>query len=345
MWNGFIGQRIAATTKTLRHVGLGLLLVGVFLGLLCATTLVKVLRGPAQISESDLLGMNGGSFDMRSYATVEGRDTLSTGITSILKTTRDGGVESETTTGEYMAMVVGKHILVVKARPGQIAQKYTGTIVPLPDNLKKELFSVGSDPDLQAATLSIMLDTTDTHGDGITFLYIIVGLLILSGLWATFQSTRRAESPERHPLCKALSKYGPPYSLVPQIDAEVSAAAATLGNATFTRSWIISCYLGRSFVMRRDEIVWIYKKRTRHSVNFIPTGTTYALVLRDARGKQLEISNAEENVNNFLSSLAAQTPWVIFGYDQKLKKLYDGRRNEFVEAVSERRRELEASRT
>jgi hypothetical protein len=97
--------------------------------------------------------------------------------------------------------------------------------------------------------------------------------------------------------------------------------------------------------MRRDEIVWVYKKRTKHSVNLIPTGTTYSLILRDTRGKALEISNSEQYVNNFLSSLMEQTPWVLFGYDSKLEKLDKKQPQSFGQVVAERKATMEAART
>jgi len=128
--------------------------------------------------------------------------------------------------------------------------------------------------------------------------------------------------PERHPLCKALSQYGPLYSVVPQIDTDVAAGTSSFNGVTFSRNWIISCWLTQVAVMRRDEIIWAYKERTKHSVNFIPTGSSYALVLRDARGKLLELSNSEQLVDSYLTGWAQQTPWVIFGYDRKLDKLY-----------------------
>lgn len=152
---------------------------------------------------------------------------------------------------------------------------------------------------------------TASYGADLILGYIVISILVISGLWALVNSKRRKEMPERHPLCKALLKYGPLYTLVPEIDAEFAAANSTFGGATFTRNWVLSCWLTKSFVMRRDEIIWIYKKRTKHSVNFIPTGTSYALVLRDTRGKLLELSGSEQIVNSYLASLADQTPWVF----------------------------------
>src|SRR6266436_2270869 len=124
MWHGFIGQRIAATTKTLHRVGIVLLLAALALGLASARTFINVMKGPTQFDEIRLAGITNPAVLLHNYATVQGRNTISTEITSIEKTTRNGVVTSQRTTGEYMAIIVGKHILLVKAKPGQIAPTY-----------------------------------------------------------------------------------------------------------------------------------------------------------------------------------------------------------------------------
>jgi hypothetical protein len=344
MWNGFVGQRITATTKTLHRVGIGLAVAVLLLALYGARTFLNVMEGPAQFDEARLTAITNPGSQMRDYATVQGRNTVSTGITSIAKTTRNGVVESERKTGEFMGMIVGKHILIVKTKAGEVSQKYTGGIVSLPDDLKREIFSNMADKDLQAATLPLMLDATGTYGDDLIIGYVLFGGLVLACLWALVQSKRRTENPESHPLCKALSEYGPLYTLIPEIDAEFAAANSRFGRASFTRNWVISCALGHSLVMRREEIVWAYKKRTKHSVNFIPTGTSYALILRDRRGKLLEESATEEHVNSYLSTFAQQTPWIIFGYDTKVEKLYKKQRETFYETVSERKHAMLGAR-
>jgi hypothetical protein len=326
MWNGFVGRSIAATTKNLRRIGVGLLLTIVAIGLFGARKLANVMQGPIQLDEGRLVSAAEQKYIWRDYATVEGTETASTGVTEIEKTMRNGAVESQRTTGEYMAVVVGKHILIVAAKPGVTSRKYSGTIVPLLDDLKSHIFV--NEPDLWAATFPVMLDTTGL---------VLVALLLILGLWAIFLSNRRGEDPERHPLCKALSKYGPLYTLVPEIDTEFSAGASALSGVTFTQNWVIKCSVFQTLVMRRDEIVWVYKKRTKHSVNFIPTGTTFSSILRDSRGKLVEVSASEEHVNNLLAFIAQPMPWIIVGYDRKIEKLYKKQRQSFVETVTQRK--------
>ena len=344
MWNGFIGQRIAATNKTLRRLGTTFLLMAACLTVYELRTFINNLQGPIALDEARLADITNPSVRLRNYATVLGQKAVATGITSIQRTTRNGVVESERTTAELMALLVGNHILVVKARPGETSAKYTGELVALPEDVKREIFSQIAEPHLRSATFPLLLDAAANYGGELVLVYIAIGALLFLALYATAQSKRRTEIPERHPISKELSQYGPLYSIVPEIDADVAHGTSTLSSTTFSRNWIISCWLTQVAVMKRDEIIWAYKKQTRHSLNFIPTGSSYGLVLRDSRGKLLELTSSEKNVDFYLKSLAEQTPWVVFGHDRKLEKLYKKERQAFAQTVSERRAAMGAAK-
>jgi hypothetical protein len=45
-----------------------------------------------------------------------------------------------------------------------------------------------------------------------------------------------------------------------------------------------------------------------------------------------------------LGSWAEQTPWVIFGYDGKLEKLYKKQLQSFTQTVSDRRATMQAAK-
>jgi hypothetical protein len=198
---------------------------------------------------------------------------------------------------------------------------------------------------LLAAAISLGLYGAISHDPNLAFGYFIVGVLVLSSLWALYHSWHRTESPESHPLGKALARYGPLYSLVPQIDVDAAAGTANFGGTTFTRNWILTCGWTRATAMCRDEIIWAYKKRVKHSVNFMPTGSTYSLVLGDARGQLLELSNSEQNVDLYFRSLADQTPWIVFGHEPEVERLYKKERESFVQSVSERKRAIQTQKT
>lgn len=64
-----------------------------------------------------------------------------------------------------------------------------------------------------------------------------------------------------------------------------------------------------------SDLHWIYKKITKHRVNFVPVGKTYCAVLNFKSGKCIEISGSEENVDKNLIILVTLCPWVKLGYE------------------------------
>jgi hypothetical protein len=309
--------------------------------------IVNLAIGPAQLGEEQLAVIAKPAMNMRDYATVRGRDTDSTGIQAIEETTRNGVVESKQVTGEYMFTLVGKRILIVKARTNEKVEIYTGAIVPLPADLKKDIFSNTQGvkdaevAQLEAATFPIMLDASEDYASFVWPTLFCAGIFIIPAAWWFHLCKKRTDSPEKHPLAKAISQYGPLYILVPQIDAEVNAGSAYLLGVRMTDDWLISCTVTNSTVMRRDEIVWAYKKRTKRSINFIPTGTTYSSVLRDSRGKAFEINAPnEQQADGFLSGIVNRSPWIVVGYDKKVEKLYSKNVGEFSALVAQRKAEF-----
>jgi len=343
MWEGFIGQTIASTSRTLRTIGKMLAILALAIILYTSKTITNLAAGPAHFGEDQLVALSNSNLKLRDYITVKGRDTDTTGIESIQQSTRNGVVESEKVTAEYMMMIVGRHLLVVKAKPKEKADAYLGKIVALPDDLKKRIFSgLQNSKQIEEATFPVMLDASKEYADNDFWSGITVALLFVAGaMWLFYLYRKRTDSPEKHPLARMISRYGPIFRLVPQIDAEVAAGSSYLLGVRMTENWLISCTVTKSIVMRRDELLWVYKKRTKHSVNLIPTGTSYSAVLRDSRGKTFEISASnEEQTEGFLSTLACRTPWVIVGYDKKLEKLYKKNRVEFSAMVSQRKAAL-----
>lgn len=348
MWNGFVGQTIASTSRTQRTIGQIFMFLCLAIVLYSSRTIINLVRGPTQIGEERLASLSNPVLNFWNFVTVDGSETITTGIESIQRSTRNGVVESEKVTGEYMAMAVGKHLLVVKAKPAEKAKKYTGTIVALPVDVKKRIFSDAKDApeELEAATIPVMLDASKNYADDDFWSGLSVAVLFaLLAIWLFYLYKRRTDSPEKHPLAKAISQYGPLYSLVPQIDAEVNAGSAYLLGVKMTDNWLISCTITKSNVMRRDEVVWAYKKKTKHSVNLIPTGTSYSTVLRDSRGKAFEVSaSTEQQTEGFLSGIVNRTPWVVVGFDKDLEKLYMKNVAEFSALVVQRKATM-ASRT
>ena len=88
------------------------------------------------------------------------------------------------------------------------------------------------------------------------------------------------------------------------------------------------------------DLLWVYPNVIQHSINMIPAGKTYALVVRTADGRTLNIAMKNETaVEEAIQYLAQQLPYLYFGYDENTEKFYCNSRQQMIEHVALRRQQ------
>ncbi len=97
-------------------------------------------------------------------------------------------------------------------------------------------------------------------------------------------------------------------------------------------------FFGLAF-FRIPDLVWVYQKVTKHSVNFIPTGKSFAALLRDRHGYSTEIQAGREKVESLIKHIVEQSPWIVAGFSKDLENLWRSQKGAFIAAVDERRKE------
>src|SRR5256885_15292845 len=110
---------------------------------------------------------------------------------------------------------------------------------------------------------------------------LIVGLplLALAG-WNIWKAMRRSSEIQSSPVWKNLAVHGNAEQLSLQIEAELQPAMTRkYGKLQVTSQWMVRRKLFSTWVSPIADLAWVYKKVTKHSVNFIPTGKTYSVVL------------------------------------------------------------------
>ena len=109
---------------------------------------------------------------------------------------------------------------------------------------------------------------------------LIIGLpLLVLALWNCLKVMRRISEIQLSPVWKYLAVYGNAEQLFQQIEAELQTAVIRkYGKLQIAQQWITSNAQNITAHGSRQsaDLVWVYKKVTKHSVNFIPTGKTYA---------------------------------------------------------------------
>jgi hypothetical protein len=85
-----------------------------------------------------------------------------------------------------------------------------------------------------------------------------------------------------------------------------------------------------------DDLLWAYKCATKHSVNFIPTGTTHSAILVFYSGT-IEIPLSDRDVDRLMIYSQERSPWAFIGFSDELETLLAEKPGEFLTHVERRR--------
>jgi len=123
-----------------------------------------------------------------------------------------------------------------------------------------------------------------------------------------------------HPIYRAMGAH--PTQTATEIEGELEGAAVfgdRLGKAYLTTHWLVH----GSQVVRLADLVWVYPKSTKYSVNFIPVGKVSKLEL--LTGANSEHSNFPLSVEvgngwrELYDAVAEAAPWAHYGYRPEWK--------------------------
>jgi len=178
------------------------------------------------------------------------------------------------------------------------------------------------DADLAREVLPFTLNAADYRSNG--YAMLIVGLPLLAlALWNCLKALRRISEIQLSPVWKQLAVYGNAEQLSQQIEAELQPAVIRkYGKLQIAQQWMVRRKTFSTWVSPIADLVWVYKKVTKHSVNFIPTGKTYSVVLVGRHRQRIEEQMKEKAVNEMLAELTTRLPWVLFGFTKDLEKAW-----------------------
>jgi uncharacterized protein DUF6709 len=341
--SGFVASQINRTNKNLLVLNIIVVAVVLGSGVYFGRYLYNILLGPFEIDRATLLATTDAGNLERSFVSIQGDDALDTGMSAI----RSERGRNEKVEFQYMALALDGHLLLVKNERNQDALRLSGRLVNIPSFETREILQklFQHEPQLRGAFLPIMLDATESRVPGLIGLAVGVSLLILAA-WNLKKVADRKASPGSHPLMRSLEKYGPAELVAAGIDREVRelGTLVTAGKVLVTSSWLLWPAAYSLNVRRVDELVWVYKKVTKHYTNFIPTGKTYAAIVCARTGVPLEIPTlrGEKETDRILSEIVNRAPWVIAGFSQDLQKAWKTNASAIFEAVDARRAQFQS---
>ena len=335
--DGWIAKRIRATS--LRRVVVWTLAFVVFVGVATGDRryIANFLSGPYALTRVELDSIRDVTSTPRYYARVAADRVIDTGIRQYTIHTQSGVETSREESGAYNAFVLGNRYLVVKTGPDEPAVA-EGKLMPWPTELEGQLFDSKEMLSLRSRFYPFYLDSDSFRRPG--FVVIAVGIVfLLLFVWQAIPAWRAWRDPERHSLLQRVVKWGDPTGI--GLDAEHDyehslmrgKAGWRLGNKFLVRSTFFTFN-----VLRFHDVLWGYKKITKHSVNFIPTGRTYEAIVA-CYGGTATIAGKEKKVNELLNYVQQRAPWAIYGYSDQLAATFNKHRQDFARGVEQRRQE------
>jgi Family of unknown function (DUF6709) len=294
--------------------------------------------GPFEVGQAELDAIGDVSTAPHYFVSATGSKAIETGIQQITTRKRYGVETGRSVSAAYYVLVVGDRLLVVKRAVGT-PTTVEGELATMPAELDRHLFNTPQMQAIRGRFYPYYLDDSSFRTPG----YIGGGVaIVLAALfvWFGLPAWRYARDVSSHPVVKRVALWGDPLSTAVEARREADSPPRYKGGG-----WRVGDkYLIRSApfafdLLRLSDLLWAYKKVTKHSMNFIPTGKSYAGILV-CYGGAAEVTGKEKNVDALLAFAAERAPWAILGYSDDLKKLSKQKTQEFCAAVEQRKREL-----
>jgi hypothetical protein len=309
--------------------------LGVLLGLANRRYLRNFAGGPYPMSAVDLDAISDVTAAPRYFARVTGSRTIDTGVELYEVETRSGREVRRNLKARYFALDTGSRLLVVKTA-GQPVTTVEGGLVPLPADLDQHLFGSPEMRALRGRFLPYHLDTGSFRSPGYWSLGIGSVVLLVAGLVAA-KARPQLRDPGSHPALERAASWGEPTAVSAEVEREHGRPWHRSGAVSLTENYLVSASFYGFDLLRLDDLLWAYKRVTKKSVNFIPTGKDFHAILVCVGGT-MELQGKDAEVDDILRRVAGRVPWAVFGHSKEIEDLMKKDPSGLAAGVAERKR-------
>lgn len=196
--------------------------------------------------------------------------------------------------------------------------------------------SLATDSTVKLAAFDI--DETSFSAIGIS----IAGVLGLLGLGLflrqLLKSVHWLTNIDDHPVRQSLTTSGATAEDFAELDGTYAPTTTTkVGKVTLFPNWAVTEKRIVADAFRYSNIVWIYGKRTKQRVNFVPVGSTYSTVVCTADGLLRSLDGRSKNkADDVLTALSQRSPWAAQGFSEDLEAAWKSDKAAFAHAVLSR---------
>ena len=180
---------------------------------------------------------------------------------------------------------------------------------------------------------------------------LVVILLAFPG-YNYYKLYRRLEDYSNHPDYKSLFRLGKPSEVSEYIEKDLSKNLLFPEKSDYgfyknnklriTPNWIVIRGFFHFYVIHVTELIWVYIKQTKHSVNFIPTGSTYGVIFNSSNMRNMEVEIKEEMLegkregkkDSIIEIVHSIAPWAIYGFSEEIRVIWDKNPGALIQEVN-----------
>jgi hypothetical protein len=294
-------------------------------------------NGPFPMSGADLQQITDTGISSKYYVRVTGSQVIETGLQEITTKKKHGREVSRQVSANYVALQVGDRFLLVKtaSTPSLTVE---GELAPMPAGLRQNLFGSPETEALEAQFHPFYLDTASFRFEGYVALgagVVFLGLLVFYG----GRAWKRLQRVETVPVVRRVASWGDPVAISAEIAREYVDPVFRDFSTRITDHYVVVNQLLYFDVFRLQDLLWVYKRVTKKSFNFIPVGKSYEAVL-NWRYHDATVKGNERDVENMLQEVSRRVPWAMVGYSEELEQHYTRTPDAFRQAVETRKQDL-----
>ena len=320
----YIAEVIYAKSRRRLYFGYSLLALAAIIFTYQHNYIANLISGPRSMNgvslENELL--SGNVKDININLQLPPDSVYHAGYTHITQTINKNTnqVESETTDSEYYLTVIGRHVLVLEGMPNQLPSgNFEGVVVSLSTELQSKLAAdFNNTPELKGLSNSILPYALSNKGmTGLDAFWVFlfgIGLLC----WGGFLTYRRTNDREdkKHYAYQIVSLAG--YQSIDDLSNDFiqaeQAGTVEIGGYKLSNKFLFEDNFFSFKIYPLSQMYWAYKKVIKKSVNFIPTGKDYEIVMHFKPEQTVSIKELEESINQHLLLLIHLCPGAKFGY-------------------------------
>jgi uncharacterized protein DUF6709 len=330
--------KMIRTAALRRVIAWGVVLAGgVLLFVSNARYVGNFVRGPFALDRAALDSIGDVGAAQRYFVRVTPERAIDTDIREYTTHTNAGVETSREVTGAYYALVLGDRLLITKT-DGEAPTVAEGSLEPLPADVESHLFDSKEMQAIRPRFYSFYVNNESFRLPGYIAIAVVLVLALLLVKIAA-PAWRYYREPESHPLLQRIASWRvDPLGVAVEAERDFNTPRFKEGNGwRVGEKYLIRSAFFTFDLLRLTDLLWAYKKVTKHSVNFIPTGKTYDAILV-CYGGSATIKAKEKRVEEMIRFAGERAPWAVIGYSAEVATLFAKDIRAFTAAVESRRR-------